>query len=191
MLNHGILTARPSTLTFRQVLSLFSINCMSMIDVFSMSQQFKVFNSVVRTIKILMIHFKSVWNRAVESFPNHSVNSTLHVLAGLAKINIHVTFAIKSRFKHSVSGVTSPSFSASDGMSGSNASVKKFGNLFQSGTMNKHFFGFMHFGSVNRPASGNSTDVSDVAYFVQSFKSKNRFPYFHAESPFKLNRSIA
>lgn len=191
MLSNRILTARPSTLTFRQMFSLFSVNRMSMIDVFSVGQQFKVFNTIVFPIKVLMINFKPVWNGAVERFPYNPMNSALYVLTVLAKIYSNVTFAIKPAFKHSVSGVTSPCFSKLDGMGCSDASIQEFSNLFQSGTIGKHFFGLRHFRSINRPASGNSTDVSNVAYFVQGFKANNRFPYFHAESPFKLNRSIA
>jgi hypothetical protein len=172
----------------QQPLAFVSVN--RVLDVLLMRHKFQVLKSVVSAVKVLVVNFKPSGNGSVERFPHEPVNGSPRVLRVFAQRYSQVPLQ-QSCSARPMPSVSTPRLAQLNGMSCGNADTEKRGNFFQRSTSGKHLFGLRYFGRVYGLATRNPPHVAVIAHLVQTFKTKNWFPRFHAQSPFNMNGSVA
>jgi hypothetical protein len=160
-----------------------------MLNVFSMRSEFQVFQSVVSTIKVLVVYLQSAFNRAVKRFPHNAMHSAGGVLSVFAKRYLPIAFQ-QVGFARAMIYFPRPSLPKFDSMGCGNADAKKFCGLLKRRAFGKHLLDCGNFGCVKNLAASYAAHVAVIADFVQVFKAKHWFPRFHASPLFNVNRSM-
>lgn len=163
------------------------VNCV--LNILLVGYNFQVIQLIVSTIKIFVVYFQTVFNRAVKRFPYHSVHTAFGIFSVFAQTSYPIAFK-QMNFYWAVRRITRPSFTLLDRVRSGYTCAQKISNLLKGSAMLKHLFSFGNFGGVKCFASGNSSYAPKITYLVQIFKIQNWLPRFHTYAPFKLNRSI-
>lgn len=182
MLNSSILTAGAATLSRRQMCALRVVNVMRVLDVFPMRQQLQVLQPIVSAVKILVLNLKASGDRAIKRLPHRSMDSNALVPTFFASHNSQVKIGAYHWLYRAMRRIASPRFAMLNAKCGSNAGSQEISNGFKFNAICKHLLGSINLFCRKLFASGNTADISVIANFIQTFKTKNRLPRFHSNA---------
>ena len=157
--------------------SFVCVNCV--LDVFAVRKQFKIIQSVIGTIKVLMVNFHSFGYRPYKSLPHSAVDSNFNIFSVFARTEPNVMVPRNVRFNRPKLAVSAPSSPAFNVKRRRDAGIQKSSYVCQRRASSKHIFSFLDLIARKTFSSGNATNICQIANFVKAFVAANWFPNLH------------
>jgi hypothetical protein len=158
--------------------SLRLVSVYSVLDIFLMRNQLKIFNSVIAAVKVLVVYLHSVRNWAYKSLPHSTMYANFPVLAIFARRKDSVT-VYEMRLDWPSVAVTSPRLTMFDVERGGNAGFEKSSNCAQRGAIRKHGFGGVNLLGGEQLSPRHTPYTRKIADFVKALVAANWFPNLH------------
>jgi hypothetical protein len=154
------------------------VNCV--LNVFAVRKQFKIVQTIVRAIQILMVNFHTFWNGAVKRLPHRAMDGYLSVLSIFARAEPDIVVPRYVRFNRPRGAIASPRFAVFNIKRSRNAGVQQFSNVAQRAARRKHILGDINLLGAKQLASRYASNARKIADFVKAFIAADRFPNLHA-----------
>ena len=150
------------------------------LNVFAVRKHFKIIQTVVGAVQILMVNLHSIRDGAIKRFPHCAVNGDLSVFPVFARAKPDVMVTRYVRLNWARFAISRPRLAVFDAKRGRDASVKKTGYGVQRRAPRKHGFGLVNLRGAKKFSSCYAANARKIADFVQAFIAANRFPNLHA-----------
>ena len=154
------------------------VSVYSVLDIFLMRNQLKIFNSVIAAVKVLVVYLHSVRNWAYKSLPDSAMDANFPVLAVFARRKNSVA-VYKVRLDRTGAAITRPRFTMFDVKRGSDAGAKKIGHRAQRSTVSKHGFSGVNLLGSEQLSPRHASNARKTADFVKAFIAADWFPNLH------------
>lgn len=151
-----------------------------MLNVFAVRKQFKVIQTIVRAVQILMVNFHTFWDRAVKGLPHRAMDGYFSVFSIFARAEPDVVVPRYVRFNRPRGTVASPRFAMLNVERSRNTGVQQFSDIAQCAAGCKHIFGDINLLGAKQLAPRYASNARKIADFVKAFVAADRFPNLHA-----------
>lgn len=151
----------------------------SVLDVFAVGKQFKIIQSVIRAVQILMVNFHSIRNRAVKGLPHRTMNGDLGVLPVFARAEPDVMIARYVRLNWTRPAIVHPCLAVLDVKRSCNASIKKTSYRAQRSAASKHSLSGVNLLGAKQFSPRHTLYAPKIADFIKAFIAANWFPNLH------------
>ena len=148
--------------------------------VFFARHQLQILKAVIIAIQILVVYLKAFWYRAIESLPHRSMNQFVRVFGVFAQNGMLVKVGPDGRFERPESRVSGPCFAFRDVGNSNGADTNRASNRCVAMALRKQIFDERNLVGVERLPALDAPNVSLIADFIETLKTKNIGPrLFH------------
>ena len=151
----------------------------SVLNVFSVRQQLKIFQLIVRAVKVFVVNFHAFGDRANKSFPHGAVYGDLGVFSIFARAKANIMISRNVRFDRTSAAVASPRLAMFDVKRGSDAGAKKISHRAQRSTVSKHGFSGVNLLGSEQLSPRHTSNTRKIADFVKALIAADWFPNLH------------
>lgn len=158
--------------------SLRLVSVYSVLDIFLMRNQLKIFNSVIAAVKVFVVYLHSIRDWAYKSLPHGTMNANFPVLAVFARRKNSVA-VYEVRLNRTGAAVAGPRLTVLDVKRRGNAGVEKFSHRAQSSAAGKQGFSGVNLFGGKQLSARHTSYTSKIANLVKALIAADWFPNLH------------
>ena len=150
------------------------------LNVFAVRKQFKIIQTIICAVQILMVNLHTFGNGAVKRLPHRAMNSYLSVLSVFAWAKPDIAVPCYMRLNRTRGAVARPRLTVLDVERGRDAGAEEIRYYTQFRAGSKHGFSLVDLTGAKSFPPRNPANIRKIANFVKAFVAANGFPNLHA-----------